>query len=110
MNIGALRQFAKLYSKETTRDPEDGSSLEQYSFFADTYASIEPFDRGRELYIARTFGSEVTHTITIRYIRGVKADMVLEHDGVRYDIKSVADRDIRHETLVLFANTGISNV
>lgn len=110
MNIGKLRHYCKLYSKDVTRNPEDGSSLEQYTFFANTYADIIPVEKGRELYFAETINSEVSHVIVIRYIRGVKPDMILKYDNVTYEVKSVVDKDIKHETLILLATTGVSNV
>lgn len=113
MNIGRLRHLCVLYSKDTTRDPDNGSSLEQYTLFSRVYADIASSDTwrgGKEIFLAETLNAEVTHIITIRYLNGVKADMRLTYENVNYDIKAVIDSDVKHELLTLLATTGVSNV
>ncbi len=72
------------------------------------WASVEPL-RGRELMLAQQMQSEVDVRIRLRYRGGITADMRVTFGGVNYDIKSVANIDLRNSELELMCATGLNN-
>jgi SPP1 family predicted phage head-tail adaptor len=73
---GKLRWQIQLLQPTLQQDSSGGVDPTATSIFATVYAAVEAL-AGRELYAAQQRVSEVTHKITIRYMPGVTATMVV---------------------------------
>lgn len=73
---GELRWQVQLMQPNLTQDSSGGVDPTATSVFATVWAKIEAL-MGRELYAAQQRVSEVTHRLTIRYLRGVTSQMDL---------------------------------
>jgi SPP1 family predicted phage head-tail adaptor len=101
MRAGNLRNYVEIKQPPLTETFDaNGELITTPIHFAYAWASIEPLV-GREYWASRQVVSEVTGTIKLRYIAGVKTTMKVI-DGLKtYDIEAVIDVENRHEELTL---------
>lgn len=85
--------------EQLVRDPSVGGA-DTWRTYAAAWASIEPL-RGREYFAAQEMNAEVTGTIRIRYIPGVKPDMRVSFGQCTFEVLAVVDPDERHRELQL---------
>lgn len=109
MRAGELRQRATLQSRSSVRDALGGESVIWGDEF-DIWCCIEPL-QGRELLAAQQIQSEINTRITVRYYDGktIVPQWRLVHDGVIFDILTLADIDTRHNQLVLMCIQGLKD-
>ena len=70
MRSARLRHQVSLERQAKAPDPRSGQLVEIWQSIAQVWAAVEPL-RGRELFTAQQFNSEVTTKITLRYLRGI---------------------------------------
>ncbi|MDB4952079.1 MAG: head-tail adaptor [Gemmatimonadetes bacterium] len=104
INPGDLRQRVTLQSKVRTPDG-GGGGAEAWVDGKTVWAEVMPLD-GRELVQAMQVHPSVSHRVTIRYRAGVSSAMRALYAGRVLDIRSVVDRDERHEALQLLCVEG----
>ena len=68
------------------------------------WCAVEPLS-GREFWEAAAVNRENEMRFTIRYRKGISAEMRIRLDGTVYDITSILDRNNRHEALEILART-----
>jgi SPP1 family predicted phage head-tail adaptor len=72
LEAGKLRHVVTIYDPAPVQDSQGGTSFGNLAPFAVTRARIESL-LGRELYEAQQLVAQVTHKITIRWQRGIRA-------------------------------------
>lgn len=77
------------------------------AFLTSIWASVEPL-RGRELFAAQEFHSEVEVRIRVRYRDGITAKMRVVFDSNNYNILYILDPENRHRELELLCSTGVN--
>ena len=103
IQAGQLRHRISIVRPNLTQDSFGGTQIGDDSLFADRVpASIETLT-GRELYAAQQKVSEVTHRITIRWMRGIVAKMNVSwaDESKFFQIQAVENPDGRHKLLHL---------
>ena len=81
-----------------------GISQERWETVCSCWCSVEPLS-GREFWEAAAINRENEVRFTIRYRKGISAEMRIRLDGVVYNITSITDRNNRHEALEILART-----
>lgn len=74
IKAGELRHWIQIMQLTNRQDANGNMIAGQNDLFAEVWSSIEAL-AGRELYAAQQKVSQVTHRITIRYMRGLKSQM-----------------------------------
>lgn len=101
---GKLRHRISILASNLTADSFGGWVINDASIFAaDVPAAIETLT-GRELYSAQEKVSEVTHRITIRWQKGIRANMNVrwfDEEDRFFQIQDVQNPDGRHKVLYL---------
>lgn len=102
IRAGQLRHSVTIQRAIETRGA-DGSTAQTWITYASVFAAIEPVS-GREYFAAQAEGSDVTHRVTIRYIKGLTTkDRVLF--GTRtFDIESILNTGELNAELVLMCS------
>ena len=104
LQAGKLRHRITLLAANLKQDTFGGWVIGDSSIFAQGVpASIETL-QGRELYAAQQKVSEVTHKITIRWQKGIRANMAVLWNDEKdrfYQIQAVENPDGRHKLLNL---------
>ncbi len=80
-------------------DPKPRADKE-WQRVAYTQAAVEGL-RGSHYFQAQQTVSQADHKITIRYRQGVRAGMIVRHDGREFTIQSALDEEGRRRLLVL---------
>lgn len=99
MRAGELRHRVTIQKRDDSGSAWNGTST--WHTYATVWANIEPI-RGQEAEdsATKTEQSEITHLITMRYIRGVRTSMRISYEG-RYFypqvIRNVEERNYRLE-------------
>lgn len=92
---GDRRQKIDLLDPQGAPRAGDGSFAAPTTFKSGLWAKVELL-QGHELLKAQQIVQEVTHRVTIRYLSGVLARMVVVlRDGRRFQIQAVQDPDER---------------
>lgn len=97
MRAGELRNRVTI---ERSSDPSNWGATAAWSTYATVWAKVEPVS-GREYTEGRLVQSELTHTVTIRCLSGVKADMRINFEGRYLRIVTVKNVDERNRELEL---------
>jgi SPP1 family predicted phage head-tail adaptor len=106
MDAGRLRHYVEIEDYVLVQD-EAGDDIKVYSHYGFTWASIRTL-RGRELFLAQQQFAASDNEIVIRYLAGVNEQMRVVHDGLYYNILNCDDVELRHKTMILLCETGIS--
>ena len=99
MRAGELRHQVALQAPAKTFDSE-GQEVITWTTVATVRAAVVPLT-GREYFETRAVNAELTHKVTIRYRRGVKATWRVLYGSRALEVVSVADVEERHERLEL---------
>jgi SPP1 family predicted phage head-tail adaptor len=102
---GKLRQRIKIVQPNVTQDASGGWTIDDASPIAIVWASVEMLS-GRELSAAQQLVSEVSHKITIRWMRGIRASQQVwfnDAEGLNrtFKIQAVQNPDERNKMLFL---------
>ena len=100
LEAGKLRHRVELLSPTGAQDTFGGTSATGLASFATVWASVEALT-GRELFAAQQVVAEVTHRVTMRYMPGVLAKMVVWFDNRQFQIQAVQNPDERKKMLML---------
>ena len=87
MNPGMLDIPVNIYTDTITRDEYGGETKTRVLFIACRAREIT--QKGREKVLADKDTAIGFASFRVRYYPGITAEMVLEADGVEYDIKSI---------------------
>jgi SPP1 family predicted phage head-tail adaptor len=109
MRAGKLRHWL-IIEQNTISVDANGDRTESWATFAQCWGQIMS-GVGREFFAAKQVYADLSHSILIRYVAGVKHDMRIKFvdpknsNTVRYfNIRSVANRDERNESLQIQAS------
>jgi len=78
------------FRRPTFIQNEFGEAEASWEDVTTVWAEVKPL-RGREYFAAQQVNSEVTTRFRIRYLSGVDTRWRILHDGLEYDIFSVAE-------------------
>jgi SPP1 family predicted phage head-tail adaptor len=87
MRAGELRNLITIQKPARAQD-SSGSTAETWNTLCTVWASIRPL-KGREYYAANQAQMEVTHEITIRYMRNVSAENRIVFGNRTFEVKAV---------------------
>lgn len=107
MQAGKLRRRIQIQRRQSAQDDYGQPSTVWVTVF-DTFADIEPLS-GRELILAQSVRSEVTHNVVIRYRPGITAAMRINYNGRFFNIRAVMDENERHRMLTLQCTEGTND-
>jgi SPP1 family predicted phage head-tail adaptor len=101
-----FRWRIELAQPNLTRDSFGGTKVDDATVFAEVWASVEAAGtltslKGREIYAAQQRVSQVSHLVTIRYLDGVKANMLVWFRDREFQIQAVIDPDEQQKVLFL---------
>jgi SPP1 family predicted phage head-tail adaptor len=99
MNPGLLRHTVTIQQRAAGTDAS-GAANGDWTDFATVHAAIWPL-RGKELYAAQQYVSQVDSRIRIRYHAGITPQMRVVWQGRIFEIVYVVDPELRHITLDL---------
>lgn len=100
MQAGRLRYLVTIEEATITQDTT-GAPVETWTTFAEVWANIKPL-KGRQLFAAKEFHSEITTQIYIRYLEGVLPQMRVVWGDHTYLIDyPPIDIDMRHKEMIL---------
>lgn len=99
MHRGMLDKLVQIQRRTQTRSPS-GQQADTWATIHLVYANIRPLV-GRDYLSAKQLMSEITHDITISYLRNITSDMRIYHLGKYYEIASEIDFDEKREWLFL---------
>lgn len=100
LQAGALRHRVEIVDPTLAQDTFGGTRLSQFTPFAVVWASVESLT-GRELEAAQQVVAQVTHRITMRWMRGIRAAQNVTFDGRFFQIMDVQNPDERRHVLIL---------
>ena len=81
-----------------------GISKERWDTAFTCWCGVEPLS-GREFWEAAAINRENEVRFTIRYRKGISAEMRIRLDATVYDVTSILDKNNRHEALEILART-----
>ena len=92
VKAGTLRHRIAIEQPPSPAEDEYGHNDEtrDWTVFATVWASVVPLS-GREFWKAESVQSDITHTVTIRYLEGVTPQMRVRHNDRILNIDSVID-------------------
>lgn len=105
MQVGKLRHRVKVQAKPTSLD-DYGEDDGVFQDIGTRWASVEPLG-GRELLAAQQVNAEAVIRIRMRYYAGLTTDHRIRHGENVYEIVSVADREMRHESMELMCKQAV---
>lgn len=89
-NPGKLKERVKIL-RRTEVINELKQRKQEYEVVRQPYADVVDI-RGNKYYDAKKIVPEITHFVYIRYTKNpVEQDMIIEHNGKKYDVKSCID-------------------
>lgn len=107
MQAGKLRNKVLIQRRQQAQD-DFGQPSTSWATVAETFADIEPLN-GRELILARSAQSEITHNVVIRYRPGITTAMRINYNGRFFNIRAVMDQNERHKILTLQCTEGLND-
>jgi SPP1 family predicted phage head-tail adaptor len=118
MRAGDLRRRISIQTRGVTQDAAGQQVVTWTDYLTNVPADVQSLT-GRELFIAQSAESEVTHTIVVRYtdlladpvkVAGMRA--VYVNGGVTryFDLKAAMNVDERNRTLQFLASEGLKFV
>lgn len=103
MRAGRLRH--KITIQRPVQTGGTWGAARTWETFKKVWGGIEPVS-AKEKERAEHFSSEVTGTITIRWIAGIDPSMRVTWEGRIFRIVGVVDQDYRHRELQLYVVEG----
>lgn len=102
MKAGTLRHKATFYtvSDSPGQDAYGDAVLTRTPFASGVPVSLTPM-QGREWFFAKQSQSENMVTLRLRYMAGITSRMLVEVNGVTYEIESVVNVSERNRELEL---------
>lgn len=101
INPGRLRHQVILKTERRIEDGSGGYIAAEPVVFARAWAEIRPLTARERIQSMQTT-ADVSHEVTMRYIPGVTAAMLVEHEGRTFEIAAQPiDPEERHELLKL---------
>jgi len=108
MRAGELRRRVTIQQRTTTLDTYGGQSTAWTDFAKNVPCSISPLN-GRELMAAQAVNSEVSHTISMRYLAGLTAAMRILYGTRVFNIQGVINVDERNREMTVLASEGLND-
>lgn len=105
MQIGKLNKRVQIIRKEPGSD-EYGFDTQHDAVYCTCWASIEPA-KGKVLYEMERKADTEYSTITIRWRPGITHDMKVKYQDHLYNIDTIVDPYMRHESLELYCSEEI---
>ena len=99
-----FRWKVKLAKPNLTRGTAGGVRSDDATVFAEVWAAVEAYSAttfGKKVYAAQQETSEVTHMVTIRYLDGVRSNMLVWFRDRQFHIEAVVDPDEQQKVLFL---------
>lgn len=110
MKAGILRDRICIEHKIKSQDPESGLITDSWQVFADKAPAQVYYLSAKEFITAQTEKSEITARITIRYRKGIHAQMRIVFDGKYFDIKGVLPDNKNGKThLTILVSEGVNH-
>lgn len=101
MRAGKYRERVQIQRRVVSEPTATGQRDTTWPAFASRWAEVLTL-AGRELDLARGVTAAVTHTVTIRYIEGIRVTMRVVWAGRTLSINAAIDPDNRRRELVLY--------
>lgn len=89
MGAGGLRNYVQIKEYAAAKN-NYGEEVKTWSVFASTWAEIKPI-KAEEYFSAMSERHKVTHRVIVRYISGVKPNMIIEFGGRTFEIIGIRD-------------------
>jgi SPP1 family predicted phage head-tail adaptor len=86
--------------EEATEVDAFGGPTQTWATYKETRGQIKPI-RGREYFDNAAVQGEVTHKVTLRYVKGVTPKMRIKYDGRTFEITSVINIEEANRVLEL---------
>lgn len=99
MRAGRLRHRVTIQQCTETQNSY-GEAVKEWTDYATVWASVEPA-KGREFWESQQVNAEITGTVVMRYLAGVKSKMRVLYDGRVFEILAVINPDERNRELQL---------
>lgn len=99
MRAGKLRHRITIKEPGITYN-ECNEEVPGYLPFATVWASVEPL-KGREYLEAKKDSVEISYLIRIRYIAGLREDMIVAYQDKELDIESILNIDEKNKEIHL---------
>ena len=99
-----FRWKVKIVKPNLTRDSFGGTRSDDATVFAEVWAAVEALSAtafGKTVYAAQQETSQVTHRVTIRYLDGIKASMLVWFRDRQFQIQAIVDPDEQQKVLFL---------
>ena len=94
-NPGRLKDKVKILER-VEKVNELGQTVQEFKTVRNPYAEVIDV-RGNKYYDAKKIEPEITHFVYVRFSKKpVEQDMVIEHRGKRYEVKSCIDIKNEH--------------
>jgi SPP1 family predicted phage head-tail adaptor len=110
MRAGLLNRRLKIERPQVVKNSV-GEEITTWQDYATVWASIEPI-RGNEALRAGQVLAEMDTRIKIRWSEGVKnieENWRLSHEGIIYNIVSIANINTANKELEIMCNSGVNN-
>lgn len=98
MMAGALRHRVTIEEPANAGRGGYGGAIKNWVPWAQVWAEVKPL-KGEEYFEAQAAQSEVTHTVFIRFLDGVRPKMRINHGGRILNIKSIINPQERGKYL-----------
>ena len=105
MQVGKLNKRVQIISQKAQTD-NLGFDMLQDAVYCTCWASIE-LDRGKVFYEMERKADTEYSKITIRWRPGITHDMKVKYQDHLYDIDTIVDPYMRHESLELYCTEEI---
>lgn len=112
MNAGDLRQRVKVQEPRDEEQDSHGEPLAPWATLAEVWAAVEPY-WGRELFVAARDYADLTHRVTIRYLKQIDQSLYPERHGAKLrllllpeekrtlQVEAVIDKEERRREMLL---------
>jgi SPP1 family predicted phage head-tail adaptor len=100
--IGQLRCLVEVQKPGQVKQDDYGDTENAWATIATVWAAIEPLS-GNERWSAQQVGAEVSHKITVRWMRVIDSKMRIVYQSRVFNFQSVRDPDERHRWLEIMA-------
>lgn len=99
MKISELNQRIKIKQKEIKKD-EIGKETEVWKVKKEVWAKVKNIF-GKEYFLAKQVNLEKSLKVTIRFLKDLNEDMIIEFNGEDYDIENVENIKLKNKWLEL---------
>ena len=109
MRISRLRHKIRIERLQSTQNPSTGSITKKWVTFAITWAEIVPLS-AKEFMNSQAMQSKITGRITIRFMRGLNAEMRIRHGRQIFNIEGILpDNKTGQEWLTIPYSEGVND-